>query len=56
MTSFCGGGHTISTNKREGNVHPLLRRVNKIALRNRDGGKGGHVPPLETKIILLYFA
>ncbi|KAI8551652.1 hypothetical protein RHMOL_Rhmol06G0202400 [Rhododendron molle] len=32
MTSLCDGVHTISTNKREGNVHPLLRRVNKIAL------------------------
>ncbi|KAI8524773.1 hypothetical protein RHMOL_Rhmol13G0175100 [Rhododendron molle] len=32
MTSLCGGIHTISTNKREGNVHSLLRRVNKIAL------------------------
>ncbi|KAI8523229.1 hypothetical protein RHMOL_Rhmol13G0057000 [Rhododendron molle] len=31
MTSFCGGIHTISTNKEEGNVHLLLLgRVNKI--------------------------
>ncbi|KAI8527945.1 hypothetical protein RHMOL_Rhmol12G0113400 [Rhododendron molle] len=32
MTSLCGEVYTISTNKREGNVHSLLRRVNKIAL------------------------
>ncbi|KAI8525272.1 hypothetical protein RHMOL_Rhmol13G0217800 [Rhododendron molle] len=32
MTSLCGGIHIISTNEKEGNVHPLLRRVNKIAL------------------------
>ncbi|KAI8538114.1 hypothetical protein RHMOL_Rhmol09G0077100 [Rhododendron molle] len=32
MTSLSGGIHTISTNKREGNVHPLLREVNKTAL------------------------
>ncbi|KAI8571314.1 hypothetical protein RHMOL_Rhmol01G0109900 [Rhododendron molle] len=32
MTSLCGGVHTISTNEKEDNVHPLLREVNKIAL------------------------
>ncbi|KAI8564805.1 hypothetical protein RHMOL_Rhmol03G0210800 [Rhododendron molle] len=32
MTSLCGGVHTILTNKRKGNVHPLLKRMNKIAL------------------------
>ncbi|KAI8568022.1 hypothetical protein RHMOL_Rhmol02G0166400 [Rhododendron molle] len=32
MTSLCGRLYTISTNKREGNVHHLLRKVNKIAL------------------------
>ncbi|KAI8534600.1 hypothetical protein RHMOL_Rhmol10G0103000 [Rhododendron molle] len=31
MTSLCGGVHTISINERNGNVHTLLRRVNKIA-------------------------
>ncbi|KAI8555704.1 hypothetical protein RHMOL_Rhmol05G0195200 [Rhododendron molle] len=30
LTSLCGEIHTISTNKRKNNVHPLLRRVNKI--------------------------
>ncbi|KAI8570740.1 hypothetical protein RHMOL_Rhmol01G0059900 [Rhododendron molle] len=34
MTSLCGGVHTILNNEREGNVHPLLRRVNKIALNS----------------------
>ncbi|KAI8539639.1 hypothetical protein RHMOL_Rhmol09G0198500 [Rhododendron molle] len=32
MISFCGGIHTILTNKREGNINLLLKRVNKIAL------------------------
>ncbi|KAI8535264.1 hypothetical protein RHMOL_Rhmol10G0160100 [Rhododendron molle] len=36
MTSLCGGVHTISTNKRESNVDPLLNRVNKIALHGLD--------------------
>ncbi|KAI8571774.1 hypothetical protein RHMOL_Rhmol01G0145000 [Rhododendron molle] len=35
MTSLCSGIHTISTNRKEGNVHPLLKRVNKIALLNK---------------------
>ncbi|KAI8555838.1 hypothetical protein RHMOL_Rhmol05G0205100 [Rhododendron molle] len=32
MKSLYSGIHTILANKREGNVHPLLRRVNKITL------------------------
>ncbi|KAI8528057.1 hypothetical protein RHMOL_Rhmol12G0121600 [Rhododendron molle] len=32
MTSLCDGIHIISTNKKEGNVHPLKWRVNKTQL------------------------
>ncbi|KAI8543889.1 hypothetical protein RHMOL_Rhmol08G0253600 [Rhododendron molle] len=32
MTSLWGGVHTISINNRKGNVHHLLRKMNKIAL------------------------
>ncbi|KAI8542826.1 hypothetical protein RHMOL_Rhmol08G0169500 [Rhododendron molle] len=31
MTSLCDEIHIILTNKREGNVHSFLKRVNKIA-------------------------
>ncbi|KAI8573367.1 hypothetical protein RHMOL_Rhmol01G0271600 [Rhododendron molle] len=27
MTSLCGGVHTVSTNRKEGNVHPFKWRV-----------------------------
>ncbi|KAI8560561.1 hypothetical protein RHMOL_Rhmol04G0267300 [Rhododendron molle] len=32
MKSFCGEIHIILTNKKEGNVLPLKRRVNKTQL------------------------
>ncbi|KAI8559532.1 hypothetical protein RHMOL_Rhmol04G0180900 [Rhododendron molle] len=44
MTSLCDGIHTISTNKIEGNAHPLLRRVNKIALAKKPSSLKVPVP------------
>ncbi|KAI8535277.1 hypothetical protein RHMOL_Rhmol10G0161200 [Rhododendron molle] len=32
MTSLCGVVHIISTNRKEGNIHPLKWRVNKTQL------------------------
>lgn len=32
MTLLCKGFYTIITNKKEDNIHPLLRKVNKIVL------------------------
>ncbi|KAI8542819.1 hypothetical protein RHMOL_Rhmol08G0168800 [Rhododendron molle] len=34
MTSLYGGIHTISTNRKESNIHPLKWRVNKTQLPN----------------------
>ncbi|KAI8551153.1 hypothetical protein RHMOL_Rhmol06G0162900 [Rhododendron molle] len=62
MTSLCGKIHTISTNRKEGNVHPLLRRVNKIALQenslvrtNQTNASFYHVRKFSISFLRLYW-